>query len=120
MTTYGYIRTSQDQEGEQHPVLASVYRGTDDACPLRMRDSSRYPETLTLPSRAVTLADQACRPCGRTAAAGAYCSSCAAAIMARALNPFYGGRLKKSSGRSCQGSLTRPANTTFFGSAKIR
>ena len=36
-----------------------------------------------------------CRRCRRAADAGAYCGSCAADIMARALNPRYGGRRKK-------------------------
>ena len=33
--------------------------------------------------------------CERVADTGAYCSSCVADIMAKALNPFYGGRRKK-------------------------
>ena len=36
-----------------------------------------------------------CRCCDHAADAGAYCSSCAAGIMAKALNPFYGGRRRK-------------------------
>ena len=30
-----------------------------------------------------------CRSCDHAAAAGAYCSSCAAGIKAKALNPFF-------------------------------
>ena len=41
------------------------------------------------------MANAKCRSCDHVAAAGAYCSSCAAVIMAKALNPFYGGRRKK-------------------------
>ena len=35
------------------------------------------------------------RNCDRSVDAGAYCSSCAADIMAKALNPFFGGKWKK-------------------------
>ena len=35
------------------------------------------------------------KACDRAADAGAYCSSCAADIMAKALNPRFGGRRKK-------------------------
>ena len=38
-----------------------------------------------------------CRSCDHAADASAYCSSCAADIMAKAFNPFYGGRRKKLS-----------------------
>ena len=41
------------------------------------------------------MANAKCRSCGHAADAGAYCSSCAADIMAKALNPFFGGRRKK-------------------------
>ena len=41
------------------------------------------------------MANQTCRTCDRVADAGAYCSSCAADIMAKALNPFHGSRRKK-------------------------
>ena len=37
-----------------------------------------------------------CRSCDSTADAGAYCSSCAAGIMAKALNPFIVSQRKKS------------------------
>ncbi len=36
------------------------------------------------------------RTCDRAADAGAYCNSCAADIKAKALNPFFGGRRKRS------------------------
>ena len=42
------------------------------------------------------MANAKCRRCRRAADAGAYCSSCAADIMAKALNPVVGGRRKKS------------------------
>ena len=41
------------------------------------------------------MANAKCRSCDHAADAGAYCSSCAAGIMANALNPFFGGRRKK-------------------------
>ena len=41
------------------------------------------------------MANPTCRNCDRSADTGAYCSSCAAGIMARALNPLHGGRRKK-------------------------
>lgn len=36
-----------------------------------------------------------CRNCGRSADTGAYCSPCADAIMARALNPSFGGKRRR-------------------------
>ena len=36
-----------------------------------------------------------CSSCDHAADAGAYCSSWAEGIMAKALNPFFGGRRKK-------------------------
>ena len=41
------------------------------------------------------MANPKCRSCDHAADAGAYCSSCAADIEAKAFNPFYGGRRKK-------------------------
>ncbi len=45
------------------------------------------------------MGDAKCRSCDLAAEAGAYCSGCAAHSMAKALNPFFGGRRKKSAGR---------------------
>ena len=45
-----------------------------------------------------------CRNCDNDADAGAYCSFCAAAIMAEALKPFFGGKWKKKA----RPELTRP------------
>ena len=44
------------------------------------------------------MSDRICWTCDRAAdaGAGAYCNSCASAIMAKALNPSFGGRRKKS------------------------
>ena len=42
------------------------------------------------------MSDRICRTCDRVADAGVYCSSCAAGIMAKVLNPSFGGRRKKS------------------------
>ena len=50
----------------------------------------------TLPSRAPVMANPTCRKCHRAADAGPYCSPHAADTMARALNPRFGGRRKKS------------------------
>ena len=41
------------------------------------------------------MANAKCRSSDHAADAGAYCSSCAAAIMAKAFNPVFGGRRKK-------------------------
>ena len=41
------------------------------------------------------MANPTYRNCNRSADAGAYCSSFAAGIVAKAFNPFYGGRRKK-------------------------
>ncbi len=41
------------------------------------------------------MANAKCRTCDRAVGAGAHCTSCAAGIMAKALNPFFGGRRKK-------------------------
>ena len=38
-----------------------------------------------------------CRNCDHSADAGAYCGDCAAAIMAKALDPFFGGKQNKLS-----------------------
>ncbi len=59
-----------------------------------MKELGGYPETLTLHTKVLAMANETCRRCDRDA--GAYCSSCAVKIMARALDPFYGGRRKKS------------------------
>ena len=45
------------------------------------------------------MADAKCRYCNHAAAAGAYSSWCAADIMAKALNPFFGGPRKNPPGR---------------------
>ena len=42
------------------------------------------------------MANAKCRICRRVADAGFYCGTCAADIMAKALNPVFGGRRKKS------------------------
>ena len=47
------------------------------------------------------MANSKCRNCDRAADAGAYCSSCAADIMAKALSPFFGGKRRKGASMSC-------------------
>ena len=65
------------------------------------------------------MANSTCRTCNRSADAGAYCSSCAADIMANALNPFYAGRRKKLPQH--QGKLpTRPESTSARPSSQPR
>ena len=46
-------------------------------------------------SMAWAMANPICRTCDPIADSGAYCGQCAAGIMAKALNPFYGGHRKK-------------------------
>ena len=43
------------------------------------------------------MTERDCRRCRRAADDGPYCGTCAADIMAKALNPLYRGRRKKSS-----------------------
>lgn len=62
----------------------------------RERNREVIVKPSTLPWRAAVMANAKCRRCGRAAGGGVYCSSCAATIMAKALNPRYGGRRKKS------------------------
>ena len=52
-----------------------------------------------------------CRRCDRPADAGPYCSSCAADVMAKALNPCHGGRRKKLPGQHSK-FPSRPAQTS--------
>ena len=63
----------------------------DDTWPLREEGPRGYRCILnSSSSRARAMANPTCRNCDRRADAGPYCSSCAAGIMANALNPFYG------------------------------
>ena len=48
-----------------------------------------------LSTKAASMASVKCRSCDRAADAGAYCSSCAAGIMAKAFNPVFRGRRKR-------------------------
>ena len=54
------------------------------------------------------MANSTCRNCDNAAGAGAYCSSCATAIMAKALNPFFGGKWKKT-GRPDAARASKPS-----------
>ena len=57
------------------------------------------------------MANGTCRRCDRPPEAGLYCNSCAADVMAKALNPFHGGRRKKLPGQ--HGKFpSRPAQTS--------
>ena len=55
------------------------------------------------------MANAKCRNCNRGADSGPYCSTCAADIMAKALNPFAGGRRKKLPDRQTS-SPGKPSN----------
>ena len=61
------------------------------------------------------MANTKCRSCDRAADAGAYYSSSAANIMAKALNPFLVGRGINSPGRSCPGLRSHPLNNVSSG-----
>ena len=63
-----------------------------DSCSLWGEGRKGYRQTLTLPTRAWSMANGQCRRCRRAANAGAYSSSRAVANMANALNPFFRGR----------------------------
>ena len=54
------------------------------------------------------MANAKCRSCDHAADAGVCCSSYAADIMAKALNPFFGGRRKNLQARRCQGPPSSP------------
>ena len=69
--------------------------GIADSCPLWRGNGIRYRRILNSSQRALVMANAKCRTCDRAADAGAYCSSCAATIMAKALNPFVGPWRKK-------------------------
>ena len=61
------------------------------------------------------MANAKCRRCRRAADAGPYCCTCAADIMAKALNPVYGGRRKKLPrlpGNLHHGSRPRPPHSS--------
>ena len=55
-----------------------------------------------------------CRNCDNDADAGAYCSSCADHIMAKALNPFFGGKWKKGSLPELTKIRRAPAQQSLF------
>ena len=61
------------------------------------------------------MANPTCRNCDRAADSGAYCSSCAAAIMTKAFKPFYGGRRKKSPRPERSRPSAPPAQQRLFG-----
>ena len=59
------------------------------------------------------MANAKCRTCDHAVAAGAHCSSCAAGIMAKALDPFFRGRRKKLPSQSRPRPPGPPLNNTF-------
>ena len=60
-------------------MRTSIVRGITDGQALWREGRKRYRKILTLPTRASVMAN----------------AKCAADIMAKALNPFYGGRRKR-------------------------
>ena len=75
------------------------------------KDGNGTVDFSTLPPRVSVMANVTCRRCGRPWEAGPYCSPCAADVMAKALNPFHGGRRKKLPGQ--HGKFPpRPAQTS--------
>ncbi len=74
------------------------------------------------------MANAKCRTCDHAAAAGAHCSSCAAGIMAKALDPFFRGRRKrlprpeppKASRPSAQQRLVPITSSTISGTPNGR
>ena len=66
----------------------------------------RVPSNPHTSTKVWDLANAKCRTCDSSADAGAYCNSCAAAIMAKALNPFFGGKRKKLDRPDVVGSPT--------------
>ena len=63
------------------------------------RDGNATVDFSTLPPRVLVMASGTCRRCDRPAEAGPYCSSYAADVIAKALNPFHGGRRRKLPGQ---------------------
>ena len=63
----------------------------------------------------LVIANPTCRNCDRSADAGAYCSWCAAGIMANALNPHFRGRRKEL--HPGQGALPRRPGPTVGGTS---
>ena len=57
-----------------------------------------------------------CRTCDRAVGAGAHCTSCAAGIMAQALNPFFGDGERSIPGRSRPSPPSSPlSGSDLFG-----
>ena len=88
-----------------------VVGGITDSWALWGERGKRYRQIRTLPTRALAMAKAKCRSSDHATDAGAYCSSCAADIMAKALNPFFADGERSSSGWSCSGTSLPPLNT---------
>ena len=76
-------------------LRTGVVPGIYDSQALWGEGRKRYRQILTIPTRTSVMADAKCRFCDHAADAGACCSTWTAAIMAKALNPFFGGKRKK-------------------------
>ena len=59
-----------------------------------------------------------CRNCDNDADAGGYCSSCAAAIMAKALNHYFDGKCKKEARPELTRSLKSSVQPSLFRSRR--
>ena len=63
--------------------------------PLVGRETEKLSSSSHSSLRTLPMAKAKCRSCDHAAYSGAHCNSCAAVIMANALNPFFSGRRKK-------------------------
>ena len=97
-----------------HLVRTGVVRGITASQALWGEGRKSYRQILTPPTRASVMANAKCRSCGLAADAGAHCSSCAAAITAKALNPFFGGPVEEApSPRAARGIQALHSTTAF-------
>ena len=104
----GFIELDKSPAAESYSCSTSGELMTLAHC--GERDGNGTVDLSTLPPRVWIMANGTCRRCDRPAEAGPYCNPCAADVMAKALNPFHGGRRKRLPGQ--HGKLPpRPAQT---------
>ena len=92
-------------------VRTGVVRGITDSQALWGEGRKGYRKLLTPPTRASVIANAKCRSCDHAADAGAYCSSCAADIMAGPSTPSPADAERGSPGRSGPDPPLPPLNT---------